>query len=194
MRTSHYRMTWIVLLAGVLLAGCKDRRQMGETISTVDGSAIQQAIEKADTSNTAELPHYLQANFTCEVNGIKVRCQARMCSDSIIWVNANKIVDLGRAILTPDSVKVYVGVNNSYFTCDYPYFRQKFGIETDYTALQGMLIEHTARPTSLTVPIRSSQLNADAHFKFDAATRPTKLNFPFSIPRSAQRMSMEMFK
>lgn len=175
----------------LMLTGCRDRKDLGGTISTLDGNAIQTAIEN-DTS-TSTCPKLMQANFTCEVEGLKVTCQARMSRDSLIWVSAYKVIDLGRAVLTPDSVLVYIKMNNSYYRCDYKYLESKFGVKTNYAMLQEALVQATQKPSTMTIPIRSSQINTDARLKFDAATFPEKLTFPFSIPASAKKMTMDMF-
>lgn len=178
----------LVAIAAFVMVGCHSTRHMQRTAP----DATPATPSAPSVAEAPILPEFLQANFTCEARGITVRCQARMCRDSVIWVNATKFVDLGRALFTPTTIQVYANINNSYYACDYAEFERLSGMKVDFSTLQQMLWESTQSPTAFDVPIRTKQLTADVKVRFDTATHPLQLKFPFSIPKNARRMTSDM--
>ena len=62
------------------------------------------ATENLDYIAVTDYASY-RANFSCSVQGITVNGQIRMAKDSVVWLSINKIVELGRAKLTPNRVQ-----------------------------------------------------------------------------------------
>lgn len=84
--------------------------------------------------------NYYTANFSCTVEGIGLTGQIRMAKDSIIWVSFNKIIEVGRAVLTPTRVQGYVKILNKYYDGDYETLKTRWGLDVDYETLEALLL------------------------------------------------------
>ncbi len=84
--------------------------------------------------------HTYSANFSCEVNGMNVNGQIRIVHDSAIWISFSKIIELGRAVITPTRVKGYAKIVNKYFDGDYATLSKQWGIDVDYATLEAILV------------------------------------------------------
>ena len=178
-----------MFVAASSLTSCHKRQE----IEQADRAPIQDVIDQT-TKDTVPWFHYMSATFSCEVSGISASGLARVSQDSLIWLSVSKLVEVGRAILTPDSVLVYAKINNSYYRCDYAYIKSRFGIDIDYARAQRLLVENASNTGStVTVPIHAAGINTEAKIRFTKVDYPTSLAFPFSIPARAKRMTMSMF-
>lgn len=92
----------IALLA---VAACRSQRDTAATPDTPGTPATP----------TAEA-RYTVISFTGTVDGISVNGQVRLAKDSLIWCSVTKLLEVGRAMATPDSVWVrssLLGVNEA---------------------------------------------------------------------------------
>lgn len=184
----QFKILFLTLLSSILFVGCHKR----DAVESLKGEAVQQVID-ANVSDTVPQFHYMTATFTCEALGVKANGLLRMAADSIIWVSVSKVVDLGRAKFTPDSVWVYVPLRNMYYSCPYSYIKERFDVTVDFQMLQSMAVEKAEAGNKFTIPVRTSILNEDVKFSIGKVGNPEQLSFPFSIPSGAKRMSMSMF-
>jgi hypothetical protein len=61
--------------------------------------------------------------------------------DSIIYINASKMaIELGRIVLTPDSVKYINHLNSKYYVGDYSIVERLLGFPADFYMLQSLLM------------------------------------------------------
>lgn len=104
-----------------------------ETLPQVD-KPLTQYIE-TDTLDTWD---WYAANYTMEVRGISANGQIRIRRDSVIWVNATKLLELGRAKFTRDSVTGYLKMGNKYLHCSYADLRKQ-GFDITYQTIQDIL-------------------------------------------------------
>lgn len=119
-------------LVAVTLVGCRSTKTAAER------EKQPAAVEPKTT--TVELCETLTANFQCEVEDITISGQVRMRRDSVLWLSANKFIELGRAKFTPDSVFVYAKVMNRYFEGTYADLQKVLGVATDYATLQALFM------------------------------------------------------
>jgi hypothetical protein len=65
----------------------------------------------------------------------------RMRKDGFIWfsMTAPLGIEIGRVLLTPDSVKFINSRDKTYFTSDYSYFSEQYGLELTFDCLQKVL-------------------------------------------------------
>ena len=59
----------------------------------------------------------ISRNFTAKPDGFNITLngQLRIKHDSIIWITLSKMVEIGRAKLTQDSIFVFLKIQNRYF-------------------------------------------------------------------------------
>ena len=79
------------------------------------------------------------ANFSCAVEGTTVNGQLRLAEDSILWASASKIIELGRAMATPDSVIVYAKAVGRCYRGTYDDLYRRFHYRTSFSELQAMV-------------------------------------------------------
>lgn len=82
-------------------------------------------------------------DVSLNVNGKNnnVKAVLKIKRDSFIWISATASlgIEVGRILLTPDSVKFVDTYHKKYFVSDYSYFYDKYGIKTGYECFQKLL-------------------------------------------------------
>ena len=169
----------IFLLFVALLAGCRGSRHLAESTSpeAADSTAVESVRQRT----------CFAANFQCDLYHVRLNGMLRMMEDSVLWVSVNKVVELGRAYLTPDSVNLYARVTQQYFRGDYNDAYRVSGYRVDYEQLQNLFLEafrERRRDVDLVLP--SPQRNDTLHLVFTHYTAVREQTYPFSIPNSAR--------
>lgn len=110
-----------------------------QTPIPVTSSAVSQMEESAIRFTTLSMNAEI-AIKTGETNN-SVSGMIRIKKDSLIWISARKMgFEIGRLMLSKDSVWVLDRINSRYFAGDYSYFRQQFNLEVDYNLVESMLL------------------------------------------------------
>lgn len=137
-------LLWAMMAVATIAAtGCRSHKHLNKgddndgTVITDNGKAKEEP-PRLDTIMNISYRQYT-ANFSCTVEGIAVNGQIRMAKDSVIWVSINKVIELGRVILTPSRVQGYVKILNKYFDGNYDDLRRQFGIDIDFATLESLL-------------------------------------------------------
>lgn len=163
-----------------LAAGCRNHREA--TRPPLPPQADSVAVE-ADETPLPTPPRYRTAHFNVTAQGTRVEGQLRMQPDSIIWMSATKIIELGRAMCTPDSVVVYVKVAGRCFRGSYMDVYRRFHWHTDFATLQEMLTSDNA-DAELEALARRFGIDATVHVgDWKEAER---LTFPMAIPNQVK--------
>lgn len=199
----------ITLGMAVLLVGsCRSHQQAAtekprpgvETVPQVD-KPMTQYIE----TDTLAVWDWYTANYTVETRGLSATGQVRMRRDSVIWLNATKLFELGRAKFTRDSVTGYLKVNNTYIRCSYADLR-KHGIDISYATLQRVLTGKGSNrnivqveydnfdtiggeefPCLLNLTINDKRFYTTATMKISRLLLNQPQEMPLTIPTSAER-------
>lgn len=168
------RILVIIGLLSMMLYGCHPK---GDTANNTATDSIVEILSNY-TPTQDEGPRTLSSTFTCDVQGVRVNGLLRIQKDSIIWATASKIIELGRVKLTPDSIYVYVKIDNSFYANDY----KIMGRDINFYQIQDMLIASATRHASFQLPIKGQHIQ----ISFNRITYPNQLTFPFSIPANAE--------
>lgn len=152
----------------LLAAGCRSQRDAART-ATPDESG----------TTVVASPRYYTSNFTCTAQGMTANGQLRMAPDSIIWLSASKVIELGRAKFTPDSAIVYAKVMGRCFRGTYDDLYLRFHFRTSFKDISGILTSEDA-PARLAA--LAKQFGLDATFTIEPWKRVDRLSFPFSVP------------
>lgn len=97
------------------------------------------AKEKLDTILNASYERYC-ANFSCSVEGIDLNGQIRIIHDSCIWISINKLIEVGRIMITPTRVSGYVRLLGKYYDGTYEEVRTRWGLDIDYATIEAMIV------------------------------------------------------
>jgi len=81
-------------------------------------------------------------SFKSQGNSTNLTANIRIKKDSLIWlsITPGMGIEVVRAIVTPDSVKVINRLENKYDAYSISYIKQTLGIELDYYNLQNLLV------------------------------------------------------
>lgn len=188
------RITPILLLALLLMTGCRSHREASrKQLPDSTATAVTPSTPAANNTDTAPstpaasayTPHYFTANFTCSAQGINASGQMRLQSDSTIWLCATKVIELGRAKFTPDSVIVYAKVMNRCFRGTYDDMYKRFKYRTTFSQLYRRVSAPDAE-TQLTELFKRFGIEATIHL--DPLKEVNKLTFPIVIPKNVKAL------
>jgi len=133
----------IVLFVILAFVSCKTTKTVTSTSlkGTKDVSQIVERIQKNQTQfSTANVSKMSMALKMANRNlNVSATCKVR--KDSVIHLSIQPFmgIELFKAELTPDSIKVFDKMNNKYYFLDYNYFSDKFGVDVDFFSLQSLI-------------------------------------------------------
>lgn len=109
-----------MLCLALLLGGCRSLREssVGPEVATGSDTGTRPAAA-APTPVSSPQREYTVMNFDAVAEGIRATGQLRVAKDSAMWVAVYKIVELGRAMATTDSVWLDVPFMGRYFAGTY---------------------------------------------------------------------------
>lgn len=183
MKNRHIILLGCALL--LLATGCRSHREAARTAPQEQSAQGQPGRGPQETPGQTQpaRARLLTASFTCSAQGVQASGQLRAASDSLIWASASKILELGRAELTPDSVLVYSRVLNRCFRGSYDDIYRRFHYRTSFKEIQSML---TADDADRQIAGLLKQLRLDAAVHIGPWKEAQALTFPFSIPSNAR--------
>lgn len=138
----------ILVLAPVLLVlvACKGRRDLGnDGIRDLPARTSEKLLERLLIADPGA-QHYYSARAEVEVVGDdgsrSFKANLRVVNDSAAWISVVPAlgIEVARALLTPDSIKVLDKLNDRYFLGDIPAAKKKFGIQPSLDLFQQALL------------------------------------------------------
>jgi hypothetical protein len=159
----------LILCLALVATGCRSQR---------DAAGRTPGDNDAATGTTAR-PNYYTANFEVTARGLTANGQIRMMQDSIIWVSASKVIELGRAKFTPDTVTVYIMMMNRYFRGTYDDLYNKFHFRTDFKTLSETVMSENSEQLLAEM---AKAFGIEATIKMEPWKKVEKLSFPLTIP------------
>lgn len=112
----------------LLAASCRSTRHAAST--------PLEAVEEAVPAQQKR--QHTVTNFSATVEGVSVNGQLRHVQDSALWVSVTKLVELGRALATRDSVWVSAPMMDVQFAGTYDDLSRKAGRTLTFEQLQQM--------------------------------------------------------
>jgi len=163
----------ILMLMGLALlaTGCRSLR---------NGAADSHGGNEPTTTAGRNL---YSTNFTVSAQGLQANGQMRMMEDSIIWVSASKVIELGRVRFTPDSVVAYAIVMNRCFSGTYDDLYRRFQFRTDFKTLAETV---RAEDAGQRLADMARRFGIEAIITVEPWKRVDRLTFPFSVPKTVK--------
>lgn len=155
----------LLVLAAGLLGGCWSTRQAATTAATGEVAAPQ-APQRELTVTT----------FTAIVNGISASGQMRVAEDSVLWVSVNKLVELGRAMATQDSVWLTVTFGDHQFAGTYDDLQR---LTKRYITFDDLMAVVMADDAGEQISSLAASLGFDATVYITGRRKVNRLTFPF---------------
>jgi len=132
-----------ILLAVLVLVSCKTTRTISKT-GTKEANPVIQVIEQVQkaqpqfkTANVSKVSLELQM----KERTFNVSATCKIKKDSAIFISIQPFlgIELFKAELTVDSMRVFDKMNRHFYAVDYSYFSKRFGVDVDFYSLQGLL-------------------------------------------------------
>lgn len=131
------------VLTLLIMSACKTTRLV--TKPTVpSANAVTQVIEKVKKTQ----PEFKTANvnkmslsFKMNEREVNVSAVCKIKKDTAIFISIQPFmgIELFKAELMPDSIKVFDKMNHRYYVSDYGFFNRRFGVDVDFYSFQSLL-------------------------------------------------------
>ena len=163
----------ILILMPLLLAGCHASRK-----------AAQEPVKSAEPEVVVTAPEapkrvYRVMSFDGEVEGISVSGQLRMATDSAMWLSVNKIIEVGRAMCTTDSLWLRAPLLGRDDAMDYATLRRVTGVAVSYDDLQQIALSDDAEERITAI---AAKLGFSARVRITRRREVEQLSFPYPKP------------
>ena len=158
----------IILAAAVLLASCHGSKEV----------ALPQPSPRQEVAPT-EPRELTVTNFTATLEGITVNGQLRIASDSVMGLTVSKIVEIGRAMATPDSVWINAPLLDKRFAGDYNDLSRRANQTVNYQILQDIATDENAEQL---ISSLAHSMGINARVKLAQRRKVDRLTFPFVKP------------
>ncbi|MBR1798739.1 MAG: DUF4292 domain-containing protein [Bacteroidales bacterium] len=163
--------TFILCLLCAIMASCHSTKK---TSKSSDSSNHQ-----PPTTSTKVHADYSVATFIAEADGTSISGQMRIATDSLLWMNISKVIELARAEATPDSVKIYSVVLGKKFLGNYADLKRQFGISTSFVELQRIALSNNAEAS---ITRMAQAMGYNIQLKITKRETVDRLSFPFQMP------------
>lgn len=87
---------------------------------------------------------YMVANFRASAEGVQANGQVRVARDSVLWMVAYKMIELGRVKATHDSIWVSIALTGQRLAGTYGDLEAMIGARWDFNTLQEALLADEA--------------------------------------------------
>ncbi len=127
----------------LIMSACKTARQVATTKvirTNVVGQLIEQVNKVQPQFKTANVSKMSMA-FNLNERQINVSATCKIKKDSAIYLSIQPFmgIELFKAELMPDSMRVFDKMNHRYYVTDYGYLSKRFGVTVDYYSFQALL-------------------------------------------------------
>lgn len=158
-----------IALATLLLVGCRSTRKAATT-------PPPEADATPETTIPTPQREYTVVTFDAVAEGVSATGQLRVAADSVMWVAVYKLVELGRALATPDSVWVNVPMTGQYFAGTYADLSRLAKRDLDYPTLQAIALSDDAGEQLARL---AAEMGMSATVSIKQRRQVEHLSFPF---------------
>lgn len=140
LRIGYAALLFVVAIA--LFVNCRSTK----TIIDNEPELSVAVVEPADFEFST-----ISRNFIAKPDGFNITLngQLRIKHDSIIWITLSKMVEIGRAKLTQDSIFVFLKIQNRYFAASYADLYKAIGVDINYQTVQALLLGNDTKILNL---------------------------------------------
>ena len=161
----------------LLATGCRSTEKVTTTAPPADTTTTQPGEVIPPAPVVKPKPEFTTITFSGEADGISFNGQLRMAKDSVIWCSFSKIIELGRAMATRDSVWVRIPLIGRDDAGDYGMVKRLTGASLTYDQLQGILLSDNPEEE---IRRLAKRLGYDVTVRIKRKERVNSLTFPFN--------------
>ena len=131
------------MFALLTMSACKTTRTVKKTNITPPnavGQLIEQVQKAQPQFKTANISK-MSLSFNVNEREVNVSAACKIKKDTAIFVSIQPFmgIELFKAELMPDSMKVFDKMNHKYYVTDYAFFSKHFGVDVDFYSFQALL-------------------------------------------------------
>ncbi len=137
----NFKIT-ILLLAILAFASCKTTKNVTTTSEgTKSVSSLVEKILKAEPQFTTANVNKMSIAVEMAGRNVNANATCKVRKDSLIHLSIQPFmgIELFKAELTPDSIRVFDKMNNKFYLLDYNFFAEKFNLKVDFYSLQSLI-------------------------------------------------------
>jgi hypothetical protein len=137
------KIIMVAVFSLLMMSACKTAKQvLKPTVPTIN--AVSQLIEQVQKVQ----PQFKTANiskmslaFNINEREVNVSAVCKIIKDSAIFLSIQPFlgIEMFKAELMPDSMKVFDKMNHRYFVTDYGFISRQFGVDVDFYSFQSLL-------------------------------------------------------
>jgi len=127
----------------LIMSACKTIRLVTKTTlpsTSAVGQVIDQVKKVQPQFHTANVSKMSMA-FNVNEREVNVSAVCKIKKDTAIYLSIQPFmgIELFKAELMPDSMKVFDKMNHKYYVTDYAFFNRRFGVDVDFNSFQSLL-------------------------------------------------------
>ncbi len=166
----------LLILITILLAftACKTTRTTIKPVVKSNNTVIQliEQIQKKQPTFTSANISKMSLALNMSNREVNVNATCKIQKDSAIHLSIQPFmgIELFKAELTPDSLRVFDKMNKQYYAVDYSFFQKRFGVDVDFYSLQSLLFGQF-------FCIGSKEIKTEACIATDLSNNRKNINF-----------------
>lgn len=132
-----------ILLIALTIVSCKTTKTISKqgTQTTNQSLELVKLVQKTQPSFRTANISKLSVELVMSDRTVNVSANCKIRKDSAIFSSFQVFgLEVFKAELMPDSIKVFDKMNRRYYVSDYTYFRKQFGVDVDFHSLQSLLL------------------------------------------------------
>ncbi|MEQ8907656.1 MAG: DUF4292 domain-containing protein [Vicingaceae bacterium] len=133
-----------------------------------------------------------KAEFSMQQDGKKnsFKANIRIKKDSLIWISITPLlgIELGRVMITQDTVKVINRIAKEYFVGDFRYIENRFNIKPEYDLMQALLLGNSIQ----FVPDEKLKFGIDKEFYYLGNLKKRKAKKADEKPKKIEKEEDEV--
>jgi len=137
------RIILFTVISMLIMSACKTTRQVAKTNATASNGVIQliEQVKKVQPDFKTANVSKMSLAFNVNEREVNVSAVCKIKKDSAIFVSIQPFlgIEMFKAELMPDSMKVYDKMNHRYYVTDYAFFSKHFGVDVDFYSFQALL-------------------------------------------------------
>ena len=133
----------LIAITMLIMSACKTTRQIAKPTLPTSNAMVQliENVQKVQPQFKTASISKMSLAFNVNEREVNVSAVCKIIKDSAIFISIQPFlgIEMFKAELKFDSIKVYDKMNHRYYVSDYGFFSKQFGVEVDFHSFQSLL-------------------------------------------------------
>lgn len=131
------------VLSLLIMSACKTTRLVTKPTAPAANAVVEviEQVKKIQPEFKTANVNKMSLAFNLNEREVNVSAVCKIKKDSAIFISIQPFmgIELFKAELMPDSIKVFDKMNHRYYVSDYGFFSRRFGVDVDFYSFQSLL-------------------------------------------------------